>query len=232
MCFLAATASRRRPRISIAQAKGSSLTPSASDGRRFRPPPRSKSSVGSSRLTACARSSPIAGVVNFRSNSSARHGITCAVSERIKSDIYRELLPLLNSGRIELLDDPRLANQLTNLERRTARSGKDSIDHPPGAHDDIANSVAGALLAATNVRGRIIITDEMLRMAATPTKYSRRHRPWSHGRPSRQQSMPVFFLNVLGGEPGSCSLLVKSGHRTMSALCPLYPRKRTLGSCL
>jgi hypothetical protein len=36
------------------------------------------------------------------------------------------------------------------LERRTARSGRDSIDHAPGAHDDIANSVAGALLLAAS----------------------------------------------------------------------------------
>jgi hypothetical protein len=30
------------------------------------------------------------------------------------------------------------------LERRTTRAGKDSIDHAPGAHDDLINSVAGA----------------------------------------------------------------------------------------
>jgi hypothetical protein len=55
-------------------------------------------------------------------------------------------LPLLNSGKIALLDHPRLIAQLCGLERRTARSGKDSIDHAPGAHDDIANGVAGALV--------------------------------------------------------------------------------------
>jgi hypothetical protein len=55
---------------------------------------------------------------------------------------------LLNSGRTELLDLPRLGTQLVGLERRTARSGKDSIDHAPGAHDDIANAVSGALLQA------------------------------------------------------------------------------------
>jgi hypothetical protein len=38
--------------------------------------------------------------------------------------------------------------QLTSLERRTARGGKDSIDHAPGAHDDTANAVAGALVTA------------------------------------------------------------------------------------
>lgn len=36
--------------------------------------------------------------------------------------------------------------QLLNLERRTSRAGKDSVDHPPGAYDDIANSAAGALV--------------------------------------------------------------------------------------
>src|SRR4029450_12286297 len=38
--------------------------------------------------------------------------------------------------------------QLTALERRTSRGGRDSIDHAPGAHDDIANAVAGALVTA------------------------------------------------------------------------------------
>ena len=38
--------------------------------------------------------------------------------------------------------------QLCGLERRTAWGGRDSIDHGPGSHDDIANAVVGALLAA------------------------------------------------------------------------------------
>jgi hypothetical protein len=46
-----------------------------------------------------------------------------------------------------LLDDQRLVTQLSSLERRTARSGRDSIDHPPGAHDDVANCVAGVAAA-------------------------------------------------------------------------------------
>jgi hypothetical protein len=63
--------------------------------------------------------------------------------------LYRDLLPLLNSGRVELLDHPRSVAQLCGLERRTARGGRDSIDHAPGAHDDLANAVAG-VAAATN----------------------------------------------------------------------------------
>jgi hypothetical protein len=61
---------------------------------------------------------------------------------RVKSDCYLDLLPLLNSGRVHLLDHPKTINQICSLERRTARGGKDSIDHPPGQHDDCANAVA------------------------------------------------------------------------------------------
>jgi len=70
-------------------------------------------------------------------------GIRYELADLPKTDLYRELLPSLNSARIELLDHPRLLNQLLSLERRTARGGRDSIDHPPQGHDDLANVVAG-----------------------------------------------------------------------------------------
>lgn len=81
-----------------------------------------------------------------------KHGISYDVSNKSKSDLYLDLLPLLNSRRAELLDNPRLAAQLIALERRTARSGRESIDHPPGAHDDLANAVAGVLASNLAVR--------------------------------------------------------------------------------
>jgi len=68
-----------------------------------------------------------------------------------KSDIFAELLPLVNTTRVELLDHPTLRTQLLALERRAIRGGKDSIDHPRGAHDDVANAAAGALVAVTGV---------------------------------------------------------------------------------
>jgi len=80
------------------------------------------------------------------------HGIDYRCSEKVKSDLYQGLLPLINSGRCELLDLPRLINQLCSLERRTARGGRDSIDHPPNAHDDIANCAAGVLVLANVVK--------------------------------------------------------------------------------
>jgi hypothetical protein len=72
-----------------------------------------------------------------------KHGIQYEPSKKAKSDFYRDLLPLLNSRRLDLLDHPQLHAQLIGLERRTARGGRDSIDHAPGAHDDLANAVAG-----------------------------------------------------------------------------------------
>jgi hypothetical protein len=74
------------------------------------------------------------------------HGIIFEQSARPKSDIYHDLLPLLNARRVELLERPRLSAQLVGLERRTARGGRDSIDHTPGGHDDLANAAAGVLV--------------------------------------------------------------------------------------
>ncbi len=70
-------------------------------------------------------------------------GIGYRPADKPKSDLYRDLLPALNSTQIELLDHPKLVNQVCALERRTARGGRDSIDRAPGAHDDLANVLAG-----------------------------------------------------------------------------------------
>src|SRR5215831_17057486 len=66
-----------------------------------------------------------------------KQGISYQVADRPKSDLYRDLLPRLTSGTVELLDHPRLITQFSGLERRTTRSGRDSIDHGPGGHDDL-----------------------------------------------------------------------------------------------
>jgi hypothetical protein len=85
------------------------------------------------------------------------HGIGYLCAEKPKSDIYRDVLPMLNSGNVELLDNPRLISQLCGLERRTARGGRDSIDHPPSGHDDLINSACGALLMAETPRNADMI---------------------------------------------------------------------------
>ena len=75
----------------------------------------------------------------FRSDFQGR-SISYRVSELTKSEIYEEVEPLLNDGRIVLLDIANLESQLLGL---VWRGGK--IDHPNGEHADFANGAAGAL---------------------------------------------------------------------------------------
>ena len=67
--------------------------------------------------------------------------------ERGQYVIYRhDASGALVDQRADLLDHPRLVAQLGALERRTARGGRDSIDSPPTAHEDVANAACGALV--------------------------------------------------------------------------------------
>jgi hypothetical protein len=69
-------------------------------------------------------------------------GIRYEHTPKVKNDHYIDVLPLLNSRRIALLDNGRLINQLVSLERQINRGGRDTIDHPRNQHDDLANAVA------------------------------------------------------------------------------------------
>ena len=94
------------------------------------------------------------------------------IAKQPKSDLYRDLLPLLNSGRIMLPKHDRLVSQIVGLERRVSRAGKDSIDHAPHGHDDLANCVAGAA-ALSNFGGydtslRWVFGDDDQRPPPTP----------------------------------------------------------------
>jgi hypothetical protein len=76
------------------------------------------------------------------------HRFEYRLADHTRSEAYLTMLPAINSGKIELLDDRRLISQLCSLERRVARSGKDSVDHPRGGHDDVINAAALALVGA------------------------------------------------------------------------------------
>lgn len=58
-------------------------------------------------------------------------------------------LPLLNSGRVRLLDNRKLVSQFAGLERKAAPGGRETINHAPGYHDDVCNAAAGALVSAS-----------------------------------------------------------------------------------
>jgi len=75
--------------------------------------------------------------------------IEVKVAEQTASDIYLTFLALISSGRVELPDNPRLTAQFLQLERRVRPGGRDQVTHPPGLHDDLCNSVAGAVVAAS-----------------------------------------------------------------------------------
>lgn len=93
-------------------------------------------------------------------------GVAYELALKPKSDVYQAWLPLLTSRRVELLDHPRLAAQACSLERRTSRGGRDSIDHPVGAHDDLVNAAAGALVLACGDRYPALWTEDDVRVVA------------------------------------------------------------------
>jgi hypothetical protein len=97
-----------------------------------------------------------------------KHGIDYQPADKTRSELYLELLPLINSQRAALLDDKRLISQLINLEVRVARGGKTSVNHPQNtnARDDVCNSALGALVATLTGRPPLQISDAALRMAS------------------------------------------------------------------
>jgi hypothetical protein len=101
---------------------------------------------------------------DFPAEQFRKHGVGCVACEKPKSDLYKEFLPLLNSGRVELLDNNRLIKQLLALERRIARGGREIIDHPPGGHDDVINAVAGAMVLAETKAPLVIPPSALARM--------------------------------------------------------------------
>jgi hypothetical protein len=76
-------------------------------------------------------------------------GVSYTRSERTKSQIYLEVLPLFARDLLRLPDHPKLLRELRMLERHTHRSGRDSVDHPRNGRDDYANSACGAAVLAS-----------------------------------------------------------------------------------
>jgi len=93
-----------------------------------------------------------------------RLGLAYLDAPGTRSELYLSLSSALNAGRVELPPCQMLERQLTGLERRTSRGGRDMIDHAPGAHDDRANAVAGlvALLATDRMREPKTTTSSVL----------------------------------------------------------------------
>lgn len=84
----------------------------------------------------------------FVTASFQRFGIKYERAEKSKSQIYLEVIPIICSKAVELLDNETMVTQFSNLQRRTRSGGMDSVDHLAGCKDDIANAVAGAVVFA------------------------------------------------------------------------------------
>ncbi len=92
-----------------------------------------------------------------------KHGVQYDLAEMSKSQLYLSLLPMLNAGTVRLLDHEELRDQIADLERRVSRGTSDTIDHPEGGHDDIANAAAGALVRLDRPKARYgMLSDAVL----------------------------------------------------------------------
>jgi hypothetical protein len=85
----------------------------------------------------------------------ARVGITYRHSNADRSAIYLDCLPLFTSGRVRLIDSPRLISQFAGLERRNFPTGRDRVDHGRSGRDDACNACAGALVLAARPAQKI-----------------------------------------------------------------------------
>jgi hypothetical protein len=130
-------------------------------------------------------------------------GISYKNSEKSRSEIYLTLLPMLMSRGVVLLDNQRILTQLAQLERRTGRTGRDSVDHQRGAADDLANAVAGSLVLASQLRGGIGSRDPNWTPPKVNLGYAaqKRYRSMERYKPSgRDPSRRVEFDNRGGSQ--------------------------------
>jgi hypothetical protein len=116
------------------------------------------------------------------------HSVRYELSELNRSEIYLNFLPVVTSGQVDLLDNRRMVAQFAQLERRTSRAGRDTIDHPQGGHDDVSNSVAGCIALLATQKQMMRFTDDVIARLSEPYRPA----PWE----GREQ------LNVTLGPSG------------------------------
>jgi hypothetical protein len=93
-----------------------------------------------------------------------------------------------------LLDLPRLTTQLCALERRTSRSGRDVVDHPVNAHDDVINAAAGALVRVVNKKAALDLSWIDGTTSAQPE--ADRNAEW------RRRQLAAYINSAAGTRPG------------------------------
>lgn len=91
-----------------------------------------------------------------------KNGVFYRYSDLTKTECYLESLAPFSTGCVDLVDHKVTKVELLGLERRTSRSGRDSVDHPVGGRDDHANAVCGclAMLASKETQQGIEVSME------------------------------------------------------------------------
>jgi hypothetical protein len=97
------------------------------------------------------------------------HGIRYETSTRTKHEIYEAFEPLLTASEVELLDVPKLQEQLLTLVWRGTR-----IDHQSGDHDDFSNAAAGVIDLVASHPAPMIITSQMIAQVVAAGQHQRR----------------------------------------------------------
>jgi hypothetical protein len=118
----------------------------------------------------------------------ARNGITYEPVEKNKSQLYINLLGVINSGMIDLPDDKKMIQELVNLERRTGFGGRDRVDHPDGPyHDDSANVIAGIASVIREDSGGVLLDTFLRAYGGKPTHFEERRMKEEAERKARKE---------------------------------------------
>jgi hypothetical protein len=112
-----------------------------------------------------------------------------------RSEAYLSFLPIMAAGQGLLLDNKRTIAQFTGLVRRTFPGGRDKVDHDLGAHDDLANAVALAMVLAAVEEPRVYLGPPIIVGGANET-------PIPGGNSTTQAYLEWVDAGGGGGPPG------------------------------
>jgi hypothetical protein len=96
-------------------------------------------------------------------------GLRYERSEKSKSEIYLEVLPVFTRGLASLPNHPQLRKELRLLERRTHVSGRDTVSHGRTGTDDFANATCGALAMVSGDGAALLWQRSSLPVVAAPS---------------------------------------------------------------
>ena len=78
----------------------------------------------------------------------SKHGVIYEPIKLTQPEVYRDFMPMLTSGEVELLDNPKLIQQFNALERSVTKVGRDSVG--TNLSDNLARAVASLIVTASH----------------------------------------------------------------------------------